>query len=334
MGVKSAVLGDTSGNLRQRAAGWLAVLLALPILPLTLSRIGGGAAGTPMPQLAAFAPWALLGWLVVVALLVSARWWRPVFVVGLVLALHVWWVVPPSQARDDPAAGGSAGVPVRVMTINSQYGEADAGAVARAAIEHDIDVLAVQELTPAFAAALDRRLGDRLPHQDLHPVPASAEGTGVFSRWPVRRLGLLRMTFRNPQVVVQVPRAGAVTVTAVHTISPRRGRVDVWNGDLDRVGAAVGAVDGPQIVLGDFNASRDHHGFRELLETGVIDAADAAGVPWTGFTWPSDRRRAPAAVRIDHVLVTPDRFAVQDVDVLDVPGTDHRAVVARLTLAR
>ena len=70
--------------------------------------------------------------------------------------------------------------------------------------------------------------------------------------------------------------------------------------------------------MGDFNASRDHQPFRELLAAGFVDCADAARHrTWPGFTWPtswdlySDRenqrfpdRRAPALMRLDHVLVS------------------------------
>lgn len=314
-------------------AVWLAVPLSLALLPVTLARVAGGAAGTPLPQLAAFAPWAVLGWSLAVLLFVLARRWRPLAAVLVALALHLWWLVPPSEAREEAvAAGAGAGIPVRVMTVNARLGQADPDAIVEAAAARDVDVLSVQELNPPLAAALERRLAARFPHRDLHPDRSAAAGTGIWSRWPLRPLGLVENTFRTPQVRISVPGAGRVTVTAVHPVSPRRGTVGEWNRDLDLVGAAVRPIPGPQIVLGDFNATRDHHGFRELLRTGLIDAADAVGLPWTGFTWPADHPRAPVAVRIDHVLVTPEHFTVQDADTEGIAGTDHRAVVAELTL--
>ncbi len=66
-----------------------------------------------------------------------------------------------------------------------------------------------------------------------------------------------------------------MTVTGVHTVSPGRGRIDIWNQDLQSLVTVAGRTDGPQLLLGDFNASRDHGPFRELLRTGLVDAAEA-----------------------------------------------------------
>jgi endonuclease/exonuclease/phosphatase family metal-dependent hydrolase len=89
---------------------------------------------------------------------------------------------------------------------------------------------------------------------------------------------------------------------------------------------------GQQIVAGDFNATRDHAPFRELLDGGLADVADAQGwTAWPGMTWPADRAYPPV-MRLDHVLVSAG-FGVRDVSVVQLPGTDHRAVVARLTTA-
>jgi endonuclease/exonuclease/phosphatase family metal-dependent hydrolase len=47
------------------------------------------------------------------------------------------------------------------------------------------------------------------------------------------------------------------------------------------------------------------------------------------MTWPAHRFHPPL-MRLDHVVVSTG-FGVRDVDVVEIPGTDHRAVVARLT---
>jgi endonuclease/exonuclease/phosphatase (EEP) superfamily protein YafD len=88
---------------------------------------------------------------------------------------------------------------------------------------------------------------------------------------------------------------------------------------------------GPQIVAGDFNATRDHEPFRQLLDAGLVDAADARGwTAWPGMTWPANRA-FPPVMRLDHVLVS--GFGVQDVSVVEIPDTDHRAVITRLTMS-
>jgi len=90
-------------------------------------------------------------------------------------------------------------------------------------------------------------------------------------------------------------------------------------------------ADGPQIVAGDFNASRDHRPFRDILAAGFADSADIARRrPWPGFTWPADRRWPPL-MRLDHILVSPG-IRVSEARTVKIPGTDHRAVLAVLEL--
>jgi endonuclease/exonuclease/phosphatase family metal-dependent hydrolase len=121
-------------------------------------------------------------------------------------------------------------------------------------------------------------------------------------------------------------------VTGIHTQPPRPDRLKGWRQDLATIAERAAADQhlGARIYTGDFNASRDHAGFRAILDTGLVDAGDAGSVaPWPGFTWPTDRF-GPAATRIDHVLLTPETIGVRKVTVVTVSGTDHHGVVADL----
>jgi endonuclease/exonuclease/phosphatase (EEP) superfamily protein YafD len=87
-------------------------------------------------------------------------------------------------------------------------------------------------------------------------------------------------------------------------------------------------------VVGDFNATRDHQPFRAILDTGLRDAAEQAGSGWQP-TWPA--RGSWGWLRplltIDHVLAT-DQWQAVDTSTLEVPGSDHLALVARLRQVR
>jgi endonuclease/exonuclease/phosphatase family metal-dependent hydrolase len=84
-----------------------------------------------------------------------------------------------------------------------------------------------------------------------------------------------------------------------------------------------------RVLLGDFNATLDHHELRRILDRGYADAADATG-DGLRTTWPAGRR-FPPEITIDHVLAD-RRIAPRDVTVHLVPRSDHRAVVAVLEL--
>jgi endonuclease/exonuclease/phosphatase (EEP) superfamily protein YafD len=71
---------------------------------------------------------------------------------------------------------------------------------------------------------------------------------------------------------------------------------------------------------------------RRLLGRGYADAADAAG---DGLTWTWAARDHPHTlpITIDHVLVD-RRVRALGVRAVRIPGSDHRALVARLRLPR
>lgn len=239
---------------------------------------------------------------------IVAFWWLPVFL--------------PS-----PAAGTSG---VQVMTANLYYGEADPEAVVAAVRDQKVDVLSVQELTgPAVAGLLSAGLSDELPYEYLRPSgsDAPARGTGLWSRYPLTdRDETPRLPFTNLSATVSAP-GGDVTVFAVHAVPPSPVDGNVGARTFKAVQRFLTKHPGPGIAAGDFNATRDNVPLRNLEGAGWVDAAAAARA---GFvrTWPQDRQIGPL-VALDHVLTRglPD---ATEVTVVDLPGSDHRAIVARV----
>lgn len=82
------------------------------------------------------------------------------------------------------------------------------------------------------------------------------------------------------------------------------------------------------VVMGDFNSGIPHPSFRKLLAAGFHDAAltDARGLRPTYPRWIKWPR-----IVLDHVLFT-DYLTASDVRAVEVPGTDHLALAATLTI--
>jgi endonuclease/exonuclease/phosphatase (EEP) superfamily protein YafD len=302
-------------------------LLVLPGLVWAVVRLGGWERG-PLVQLFAFTPYvAGWSWLPVVLSLSTGRW--TIGVVALAAAVALTAIVLP---RAIPGGRGpSTGVPLHVMTSNMLFGNADPDEIVRLVREHDVAVLAVQEFTPEARKALTKAgLDDLLPYHSLADEPG-ASGTGFYSRFAVTGAGSRRngAGFMQTYGVVQPPGAAPLTVESAHPIAPWAVKVNGdWRDDL----AAQPKADPhgtPRILLGDFNATLDHTPLRRLIASGYRDAAAAAGkglVP----TWPFDGRKVPP-VTLDHVLVD-ERIGVGEVSVHRIPDSDHRAVIAALTV--
>ena len=132
-----------------------------------------------------------------------------------------------------------------------------------------------------------------------------------------------------PSVELTGGELGALRFVAFHSVAPTPGETADWGRDLATLDRwCANRQIGPAIVAGDFNATLDHSVFRDAI-TGCADAAERTGEGLVG-TWPS---RFPRFVgpQIDHVLVTRG-ITPETLSVVDLPGSDHRAVVTRLRL--
>lgn len=329
--------------------GFLALLLTAVALPPLLARLIGGHPPSPGPQLAALAPVATLPALAAVVVAVFSAWWLALLLAIPAAILLAWQLPPflPNASAGPVAPGRSPASPpdtmtVRVLTLNSRGGSVEPAALLAVLRQHAVDVLAVQELTWDLVDGLaEAGLGGVLPHTHLDPRPDSP-GVGLWARWPLTPLPPV------PGLVAAAPRARTepvaghpVVLTAVHPLTPMRERGYPWQRDLARL-LPLARGSEPQVVLGDFNASRDHEPFRALLAAGFVDCADAAQQrTWPGFTWPvswdvySDREsqrfpdwRTLPLMRLDHVLVSRAGAVVRAARPVRVAGTDHHAVLA------
>jgi endonuclease/exonuclease/phosphatase (EEP) superfamily protein YafD len=293
------------------------------------------AASSPVALVQSLTPYAAV--LVLLALcsaLFPGPWKARVALTGaclLVLAVHaaIWL---PWLTEDEPRPGTE----LTVMTVNLYVGRADPEAVVDEVRRQDADILVLTEVSPGSMAEL-LRLGidDPLPHALPDPVPARGS-TIIRSRLPLSPLPAERggsatlPVSESPVGVLAAANVGKdVVVRGVHPthpVGPRR--VELWHAGLEALTDAIGDTRGPMIVAGDFNASVDHPVMRQLMAPSLRDAHEVAGAGRPA-TWPRERGFVPF-VHIDHVLVR--GLDVATATEVTIPGSDHKAVVARLVV--
>ncbi len=312
------------------------IFMALALPPL-LARLTGGHPPSPVPQLAALAPVAVVpATVAVIIAAATARWLAVLFAIPAVILLI--WQLPPRRriSYQDPAEpsreSGSAltMVRLRLLTVNARGGAADPAALLRTLQRHNVDVLAVQDLTPHMVGRLAAAgLGQLLPFSHLDPRPGSAD-TGLWARWPLTPLPPVPgLTEAAPRARINPPGGQPVTLTAVHPLAPMHGHADIWQRELALIQQTLATIDEPQVVAGDFNASRDHRPFRDLLAAGFLDCADSSqSRSWPGFTWPAAGGMLPV-MRLDHVLVSRTAM-VRMTRAIRLPHTDHHGVLAAI----
>jgi endonuclease/exonuclease/phosphatase (EEP) superfamily protein YafD len=232
------------------------------------------------------------------------------------------------RPRPAPAAGE-----LTILAANVLVGRADTGSLATLLEREAPDLVALSEAGPDFRDKL-MPLVESLGYRAwVSTPPGTSDGAGV-TLLASRRAGDLRvrsgpeMRWRHLEATGGL--LGDRRFVAVHPEAPI-GPVHTrrWRADLDVIGRWCHDPVAP-IVAGDLNATLDHSRLRAALG-GCRSAAAGTGRGLVG-TFPASMPRW-CGIQIDHVLV-PTGALVTRFAVLDVPGSDHRAVLARVRLPR
>ncbi|AUA12504.1 Endonuclease/Exonuclease/phosphatase family protein [Streptomyces malaysiensis subsp. malaysiensis] len=312
----------------RRWAAWCAMPPLALVSVVVLCRATDTDGITPIPQLLAFLPWLLVPAALGLLLGTAARWplgcgW------ALAAAAATGWFIQPYDNGPLPEPRGPVLARLRVMTANLEFGQAREGLLSALRRERP-DLVAVQECDTQCAEALDSAdVRTAYPYRSIALGDSPAAGSAILSRHPLTPAEGVRGTLRMPEAVVRI--AGQrLRMQVAHPMPPVPGGMDLWRTELGRLRAyAAGRGGEPTLIAGDFNATQDHAAFRAVLDTGLRDSARAAGVPRTP-SWP--RATTPVlGAQIDHVLVSQE-LRPRTARFLDLPHTDHRALLVELDL--
>jgi endonuclease/exonuclease/phosphatase (EEP) superfamily protein YafD len=274
--------------------------------------------------LAALTVWLLVPCLVALVTGAVLRARLLVVVDAALLVVLLTWVAPDLRWWSTAAAIEGPTSVVAAANIGPDHD--DVAATSADLLDLGADVLVVVELTqPSMEGLHAAGVDEQYPYavEDARP---GTRGSAIYSRYPMRARGVEELGgARMARATVELP-GGAVTVVAVHTTQPLAS-LRALRDQLERLGTLVEEIDGPVVLAGDFNATRQHQPFRELLDTGLTDAHLATGRGWSA-TWPAGHRFPPFAL-IDHVLVSGE-LSVASAGEVTITGTDHRAVVAEV----
>lgn len=328
------ITAETTGPSAERPSGLRRVLRVLAAVCFAViavpvfARLFGVEAG-PLAILVALMPWVALASLVPLILAVLARAWWLVGASAVVVVNCAVWMLPLYIAEPAPVGGET----FTAGSLNLTFGQADADAVVQWVTNEQIDVLSAQEVTPEAVAALEAAgLDELMPYSQIAAEPG-VTGTGLWSRLPLTDAESLpgfagegsRDGYRSRAVQASLEVDGtALTVIAVHPAAPGLMENSGWRGAMTDMTDFLAEREGPTLVVGDFNTTRDHQSFRKLEDLGYIDAADQAGA---GFapTFPQGRGPFPVAA-IDHALVRDAPLTATAVSTVALPGADHRAL--------
>ncbi|MFJ4286498.1 endonuclease/exonuclease/phosphatase family protein [Paenarthrobacter nicotinovorans] len=316
-----------------------ALIVAVPTAGVSLFRAVPAEWPLPVVQLVAFTPWLVIpAALALVLGVVGHRVWVIITTAAL-MAAQLFWLFPFDAGKPERLPDGTPTVSVKVMSLNTEFGQADAAGIVQLVRENGVQLLALQEHTQALEDRLQAAgLKNLLPQRVSDPRD-DAGGGAVYSVFPLEPDGLLPDTpfhMAVTRVLAADPKTGqrsALDLTNVHALPPVDERIEQWRSDLAKIGRQASSP-GTQLLMGDFNASYDHAEFREMLDSGnggakLVDVGTAATARFSP-TWPMEGPLLPGTV-LDHV-VTSSRISSSGYQVQKVPGSDHAAVLATLAV--
>jgi endonuclease/exonuclease/phosphatase (EEP) superfamily protein YafD len=319
---------------RDRVVTLLATYPIVIAVPSLLSVVAPQRAG-PLALSEVFAPHLLVPVLLLlpIAVISTSRTMR----LGVAMALTVGLIrfgpglvsIPPRPASADE----------QVVRVNSWNLEAGAPAIFHLLEQlgaTDADIVALQELTPEHAAALeaDKEVTNRFPHRALLPRPGVG-GIGLLSRFPIASA----TDDVNPvvqEVELHLAR-GSLTVVNAHPFPPHYRVLQAIplpfaydpaqrDADILRIRGPVDraiAAGRPLLVVGDYNITDRDPGFADL-SAGLWDAHRDVG-QGPGSTWrPSRLEFLPFGIlRIDHLLGGPRTRPLSVGEDCTPRGSDH-----------
>lgn len=302
--------------------------MAVALVAVVALRLSGWSSGPYAALLLVGLPVVLLPAYLLLALALLRRDWVLGAVAAGLVTAHLLVISPGLGAADVPQT--AVGAPrLRVVTANVLSDNPDLERLAASLRALDADVLVVVELRPRVLEAL-RRAGvlDDLPYTTTSGRPGDVE---LFSRLPLRNAGHTEAARDLPQPRAVVEVGGVdVRLRGAHPLPPVHESEDEGRASLQGLREEVRAEGLPMVVAGDLNGDRDFPLFRALLDEGLRDAAEERG-RGLSRTWP----QALPVLALDHVLVRDGRggrLVVLSQREADLPGSDHRAVVADLAV--
>jgi len=298
----------------------------------------------PFTQLVAIRPLLASGLAVIAVVgvvysLRRRRTWVAPLALLLVAAVAACVQVAP-RTISNTARVSRATPAITVLAANTLRSSVRPGVIVDLVRRTRADIVSLPETNAARAEAFARALSaDRDERWDAHsdndfePGARGAEPTSLLARAALgakRLAGPVTAPRALGQVRVRLTRVGSASdrpmFVAVHASPPApvRSQAD-WRRDIRALAALC---DAGWILAGDFNATIDHSPMRSLKRAGCADAAATTGhglnVTWIGGPYGLFR------LTLDHVL-TSDRWRATASGVLDVEGSDHRALWARIS---
>lgn len=237
---------------------------------------------------------------------------------------------------------GYFGTDITVMSLNTFEGKSTPQDIAKLANKVGADILSLSEIDPQDARIVARLMeAAGSPMQVFDSVESTREGNSKRNNTSLL-VSVYFGTYEVDKSITPNTHLGAVavkpvsydanflylpTLAAGHAFPPGVASTRKWRNDVAELLTLCHDARGGNLILaGDFNAA-PWHGV--LADTGACQSALSAADSGSVGTWPTYLPKI-LGIPIDHIMVSKTRWGTVSSTLTAVPGSDHRALLAKL----
>lgn len=269
---------------------------------------------------------------IAVILTLFFSWRRRWLWAGLALAVFLlqgWRLAPYTSFFSEKPLAQTAST-IRLYSQNIYYANARPAALLAEIKAHDPDLVFLMEYNNDLRAVIESELQELYPYYEIWPSRMTM-GIALFSRLPMTAEAVREGERRTIPVMQAVIGHEGETISFVggHPWPP----LPQWGGiheeHINQIASAVGQMEAPMIVAGDFNASPWSYHLARI--EGMADLRSAAYGNGARGTW--DLPVVPMKLLFDQVLVSPD-LAVTNFVLGEGGGSDHLPIIVDVQVER
>lgn len=227
------------------------------------------------------------------------------------------FLLPPASRAAD------TGDAFRAIFVNVNTQAGDPGKVISFIEREDPDIVVLAEIDDAWVAALERLF----EHYAVRAIEPRRDNFGIalLSRNEAVSTAIVYYGQAKVPTLVATLLLGnrLLTLIATHPLPPAGSLYSALRDEqLDLIGRAVRAIEGPVLLLGDLNVTPWSYHYRALLgESGLQNSSQGRGLyaTWPTFAW-------PLLMPLDHALHS-EEIVILDKRVGPAVGSDHYPII-------
>jgi endonuclease/exonuclease/phosphatase (EEP) superfamily protein YafD len=190
----------------------------------------------------------------------------------------------------------------------------------------EVDVFTIQELNSDWTSSVDSLIKKKYPFHLEKPWESCCYGIGLYSKFPILNGEAFELG-NTPAIRASININGQViTVISFHTKPPAfPNETNIRNAQMRTIAEMSNSVEGPLVVIGDFNIVPWDAAFDAFLKQGNLKAVR------NGFQATYPMHFGIPLIPIDHITYSAS-LEPTSCETLTIPGSDHKGMVASFKL--